>query len=273
MTIINPTIILSQTDEGRDVDGVLHDDDCPCADCQEYARSIETVGQAPPEHIPAFEELAPWIQEQLQASYDDCVWSADLPTDELATRITQSHIDFQEQEERLRLALDEIAKMDARGDRFNALARPVSLTDDPILPALLTRDDGRTIFYESRVNSLFGEPAVGKTWIANITAVGAVRGGSNVLWWDFEDRASTLATRLAALGAHDLIGNDALRFINDSFLDDDDDETNILPYAQSWLMSGQRPGLVVIDSVAKVQDAQVTVLRSSLGGISTCNPG
>ena len=94
-----------------------------------------------------------------------------------------------------------------------------------------------------------GSLALAKRGFAIMAAIAAVRAGSNVLWWDFEDRASTLATRVAALGAHDVIENDALRFINDRFLDDDpEEENNILPYALAWLMRGQRPGLVVIDS-------------------------
>ena len=76
----------------------------------------------------------------------------------------------------------------------------------------MVRDDGRTILYESKLNSVFGEPGVGKTWVAIMAAISAVRNGSNVLWWDFEDRQATLATRLAALGADDLIENPALRF-------------------------------------------------------------
>ena len=181
------------------------------------------------------DDMEPDTIAAFKEAYDEFVWT-DISAEEVVERT-----------EHLRQEREQLARRVAMADVFNGLARPVTLSDDPILPALLMRDDGRTIFYESRCNSLFGEPGVGKTWVSILAMISAVRAGSNVLWWDFEDRQSTLATRLAALGAHDVIENDALRFVNDSFLDDDD-ETSILPYAQAWLMRGQRPGLVVIDS-------------------------
>ena len=47
ITNINQNILLSQTDEGLFVGGELrHDEDCPCADCQEYNKRYLTVGQA-----------------------------------------------------------------------------------------------------------------------------------------------------------------------------------------------------------------------------------
>ena len=223
MTNINQRILISQDDEGLFVDGALHDEDCPCVDCQEYNKRYLTVGQALPEQAWTIDDLLP---ETIAAMFEG----------------DQDRLDFtySERERRANLA--------AMADQFNALAQPVSLTDPPDLPAILSRDDGRLILYESRLNSVFGEPSVGKTWIAILAVIQAIRSGSNVLWWDFEDRASTLATRLAALGADDLIENDALRFVNDNFLEDNGEESSILPYAQAWLMQGQRPGLVVIDS-------------------------
>ena len=213
---------LSTDDEGLDVDGVLHDDECPCDDCAKYYARIEAqVCQAPPLHVWTIDDLEP---ETIAAMFEG----------------DQERLDFTYAEAQRRAALAAMA------DQFNTLARPVTLVDGPKLPALMVRDDGHTLLYESRLNSIFGEPGVGKTWLAIISAISAVRAGAHVLWWDFEDRPSTLATRLAALGAADLIDNESLRFANSAFLDDDDN--NVLPYAQAWLMRGERPGLVVIDS-------------------------
>ena len=224
ITNINQNILLSQTDEGLFVGGELHDEDCPCADCQEYNKRYLTVGQALPEQAWTIDDLLP---ETIAAMFEG----------------DQDRLDFtySERERKATLA--------AMAGTFDSMAQPVTLTDPPILPSLMVRDDGRTILYESKLNSVFGEPGVGKTWVAIMAAISAVRNGSNVLWWDFEDRQATLATRLAALGADDLIENPALRFVNDSFLEDEtEEESSILPYAQAWLMQGQRPGLVVIDS-------------------------
>ena len=193
-TNINQRILISQGDEGLEVDGALHDEDCPCADCLAYNQRMLTSCMAEPEQAWTIDDLLP---ETIAAMFEG----------------DQERLDFTyaERERRATLA--------AMADQFNALAQPVSLTDPPDLPAILSRDDGRLVLYESRLNSVFGEPSVGKTWVAIMAAIEAIRNGSNVLWWDFEDRASTLATRLAALGADDLIENPALRFVNDNFLE------------------------------------------------------
>ena len=214
--------LLSTDDEGLDVDGVIHDDLCPCAHCEAFYANLDALNPPSPPPPPlTIDDLEP---ETIAAMFEG----------------DQERLDFTYAEALRRATLAEMA------DQFNALARPVTLVDGPKLPPLLVRDDGHTLLYESRLNSIFGEPGVGKTWLAIISAIEAVRAGANVLWWDFEDRQGTLASRLAALGAEDLIDNDALRFVNSAFLDDEDN--NVLPYAQAWLMRGQRPGLVVIDS-------------------------
>ena len=127
---------------------------------------------------------------------------------------------------------------------FDAFTRHITLDASPKLPALLTRDDGETLLYEARLNSIFGEPGTGKTWLAIITAIGAVRAGARVLWWDFEDRPSTLATCLQALGSVDLIGRPELRYIVPSIVEDE----AAMFDAVKWTTDGERPGLVVIDS-------------------------
>ena len=127
---------------------------------------------------------------------------------------------------------------------FDDHTRPVTLDPTPKLPALLTRDDGETLLYEGRLNSVFGEPATGKTWIAIIAAIEAVRSGARVIWWDFEDRPATLATRLQALGASDLIGRPEILFVVPDLKDDQE----ALVEAAQWTKGGRRPGLVVIDS-------------------------
>ena len=69
------------------------------------------------------------------------------------------------------------------------------------LPALLQRADGETLLYAGKLNSVYGEPGTGKSWLALITANEVILGGGRGAWWDFEDSPDTLARRGEALGA------------------------------------------------------------------------
>ena len=90
---------------------------------------------------------------------------------------------------------------DVDGDEtFESLTPQVELTETEKLPALWKRDDGETLLYAGRVNALYGLPSVGKSWLALMVAISAIRKGGNVLWLDFEDKPDTLARRAALLG-------------------------------------------------------------------------
>ena len=67
------------------------------------------------------------------------------------------------------------------------------------LPALLTRSDGETLLYAGKVNTVFGEPGMSKTWIAIKAAIEAIEHAGRVLWWDFEDKPDTLFRRVESL--------------------------------------------------------------------------
>ena len=88
----------------------------------------------------------------------------------------------------------------------------VTLLDAERLPPALTRTDGATLLYEERFNTLTAETAQGKSWLALMVAIERLRAGRNVFWLDFEDRATTLATRLQKLNATDLIGTPELKW-------------------------------------------------------------
>ncbi len=151
--------------------------------------------------------------------------------------------------ERLRELYGEWYKIDFAAGMFpfQKFTRPVSLSPTPKLPALLKRSDGQTILYEGRLNTIYGEPAQGKTWIAIITVIEAIRSGARVVFWDFEDKPETLATRLDALGAADLIGSPELAYAVPGLADAQNSLPAIGSFCQ-WMEWGQRPGLVVIDS-------------------------
>ena len=122
---------------------------------------------------------------------------------------------------------------------------PLVAGDAVKIPALLTRSDGETLLYEGRLNSLFGEPGLGKSWVALMAVIEVVKNGSRVVWWDFEDRPGTLAARLTALGAANLIDSDSLIYATPDLADDPTEMAAMC----MWLARGDRPGFVVIDSV------------------------
>ena len=122
--------------------------------------------------------------------------------------------------------------------------RPLTADPQPKLPAVLTRSDGETLLYEGRFNSLHGKPGEGKTWVSLLVVVEAIRQGSRVAIWDFEDRPSTTATRLAAVGAADVLDSPSLLYVTPSLAED----SNAREYLREWLKGGERPGMVVIDA-------------------------
>jgi hypothetical protein len=70
--------------------------------------------------------------------------------------------------------------------------------DEP--PALLARSDGIRLLYRERVHALSGEPESGKGWLALTAAAERLAAGEDVLYFDFEDTATSIASRLLALG-------------------------------------------------------------------------
>ena len=74
----------------------------------------------------------------------------------------------------------------------------------PLAPSVLHRDDCIACFYAGRVNGLHGDSAVGKSWVAEITAAQELTAGHHVIWIDLEDPdATTLVERLRILGVSD----------------------------------------------------------------------
>ena len=118
------------------------------------------------------------------------------------------------------------------------------------LPALLKRSDGATILYAGKVNSVFGEPGMGKSWIALEAALASLKNGGRVLWWDFEDKPDTLYRRAKALGQLDLITGENVAFIKDNnILELEDDLPNMsLLCAVEWLADAGIYSLVIIDA-------------------------
>lgn len=114
------------------------------------------------------------------------------------------------------------------------------------LPAVLQRSDGETLLYAGKLNSVFGTPGSGKSWIALIMAEQTVHQGGRVLWWDFEDSPATFKRRAALLGFDPVSFKDDFRFVIPDLID----APNALSEAQAWLCDAIDPNksLVVIDA-------------------------
>ena len=170
-----------------------------------------------------------------RASARDAGWQ-----DVLDQRLALAQEDIAERKR----AKDDTADTPPVGLTLADFEQEVSLLDVERLPSAFERTDGATLLYEGRFNTIYGEAAIGKTWTAQIVVIQQLRAGRRVIWWDSEDRASTLAKRLQLLRATDLIGAPNLKWITG----DVQANPSALAEALEFLDGGNGPGLVVIDS-------------------------
>ena len=153
---------------------------------------------------------------------------------------------------RLALAQEDIAERkrasDADGQTvgltFADFGQEVTLLDVDRLPSAFVRADGETLLYEGLANTIYGEPSTGKSWIALMAVIQNLRAGRRVIWWDNEDRATTLARRLQILRTTNFIGVEDLAWRTGDLLE----SPTAMIEALEFLDGGNGPGLVVIDS-------------------------
>lgn len=73
---------------------------------------------------------------------------------------------------------------------------------EPPEPVVLTRTDGHALLYGGRVNGIFGDPEVGKTWVTEAACVEAQRAGRRVLFIDLDHNGvEAIVANLLLLGA------------------------------------------------------------------------
>ena len=133
---------------------------------------------------------------------------------------------------------------EAAGLTFADFGQEVTLLDAERLPSAFVRSDGATLLYEGVANTIFGEPSSGKSWIGLMATIQQLRAGRRCIWWDNEDRATTLAKRLQLLGATDLIGIETLAWRTGEM----NQSETAMAEALAFLDGGNGPGLVVVDS-------------------------
>ena len=67
-------------------------------------------------------------------------------------------------------------------------------------PTMLARTDGKNLLYARKIHWFAGEPESAKGWLSLWAAVERIQAGEHVLHLDFEDEATTVVSRLLALG-------------------------------------------------------------------------
>ena len=74
---------------------------------------------------------------------------------------------------------------------------------EPPTPTILAPTNGTALLYEGRVNSIFGESGVGKTWIELAAIVDVIGRGGIAMLIDLEDTPHGIISRLRLLGLTD----------------------------------------------------------------------
>ena len=228
---------------------------CQCAPCVKHRESKSRIEQAEAE----FQE-----RKRVEREAMDTRQAAHLAkvgrNDQLdaANRASKRSVKRQEIHDKQRHSAQEQRRMDrvdarwveSESDTVDGgltladFTQEVTLLEVERLPAAFTRSDGQTLLYEGRFNTVYGETAIGKSWLALMAAIERLREGRNVFWWDFEDRASTFATRLQTLNGTPFIGAPEVKWATGDLTE----HPIALAEALEHLAGGTGPGLIVIDS-------------------------
>ena len=231
-------------------------DPCQCTAAKEIRAARETARQedaarwaaakeskatiAPP--LPARDDGLAVLRRQAAKEQADAAKDAEL--DDRARAVRDRELSRREHRQDAADAPTQDTDTPAEGMTFADFGQTVTLLDIERLPSAFDRVDGATLLYEGLANTIYGEPSTGKSWIGLMVAIQQLRAGRRVLWWDNEDRATTLARRLQLLRATDLIGVDDLAWRTG----DMHQSAIAMAEALTFLDGGNGPGLVVIDS-------------------------
>ena len=226
-------------------------DDCACADAvqerearaAEYAKADELYEQK----AKAAQEAKASIGPPPPARDDG--WAPLRKEAELDRRraaLADAKLDLEEREVAARLRQLDATSADtpAVGLTLADFTKEITLLGVARLPSAFERLDGETLLYQGLDNTVYGEVSIGKSWLALMAAVQQLRAGARVLWWDAEDKPTTLARRLQLLKATNLIGHPDLKWASGELTA----SPSAMFDALDFLGGGEIPGLVVIDS-------------------------
>ena len=134
------------------------------------------------------------------------------------------------------------------GEPLEAFVGKMAEADDAPPSALLRRNDGEVLFYDGKVNWVFGEPGAGKSWLALYVVQESLLWGQRTVFWDFEMSPGQTKARCQALGL-DLV--EAERAGSFLYLKPFAEESKLaMSQLKEWQMGGDGPALVVIDAAA-----------------------
>lgn len=119
-------------------------------------------------------------------------------------------------------------------------------TRTQLRPTLGRIDDGRALFYPSRVNSIAGESGDGKTWTALLVAVQEMDAGKHVVYIDLEDDEEGVTERLLNMGCSTEVVSSRFHYIHPDAPFDQRGRKSL-----SELIAQVNPSLTVIDSVGE----------------------
>ena len=133
-------------------------------------------------------------------------------------------------------------------DTFDSMTMDVVRSTIGKLPAILSRTDGRTIFYAQKVNTAAARPNGGKSWLAIKVAMEVVSRRGRVLMLDFDNkRPSVLAGRAGDMGVEATIQNkEHFQFKDVEMVK----HKGAMAAAIQWLLAAEDPtfSTVIIDS-------------------------
>ena len=112
--------------------------------------------------------------------------------------------------------------------------------------AMMQRKDGSTLFYDGKLNFLFGVPGSGKSWVALECIHETLLRGRRAAYWDHEDTPNTLNRRSKLLGLDlaDFWGDSQFKYLRPGL----DGSPLAMTEAMTWIADGDGPALIVIDS-------------------------
>lgn len=91
-------------------------------------------------------------------------------------------------------------RVDGHGWETVDLSSVASGEWEPLRPAVGAVTGSWPLFYEGRINGLFGESGSGKSWVAIVCCAQELNAGRRVLYIDLEDHHANVVGRLRALG-------------------------------------------------------------------------
>ena len=144
-------------------------------------------------------------------------------------------------------AADEGGQVDGDGEPLASFEAAMDGSDlDNAPTAMLQRKDGSTLFYDGKLNFLFGTPGSGKSWVGLYAVHEALLRGLKAAYWDHEDGPGTLKRRSLLMGLNlaDFWADGQFKYLRPGL----EGSTLAMAEVSEWIAGGEGPTLLVIDS-------------------------